>query len=321
MIPVERLNAIPLLGGVSAELRQRFAEHFREESVEAGRTIFAEGGPGDAMFFVAEGRVSIQKTLDKEKKTFKTLAVMQEGDFFGEMALLEREPRSATAVAMVPTKLLVLPVEEVRQWLAGDARIPLRLFLPFLEALSVRLRETTREMALFFDVGRALVQDPDSQRLAAEVLEAVVRAFDDPVTAGFWLWNEFTNDYEMVAGVGDWVEAHRGSRSSGDPLFTWLAEKGECALSADWEQDERFASARSAWPTAKSVLASPVPGDKRPAGFMVLSHDVLGGYFTPSHRRMLAGVANLVGPAFSNAYFRLEKRAQERLDRARQDYR
>ena len=104
MIPVERLNAIPLLGGVSAELRQRFAEHFREESVEAGRTIFAEGGPGDAMFFVAEGRVSIQKTLDKEKKTFKTLAVMQEGDFFGEMALLEREPRSATAVAMVQVR-------------------------------------------------------------------------------------------------------------------------------------------------------------------------------------------------------------------------
>jgi CRP/FNR family cyclic AMP-dependent transcriptional regulator len=85
---------------------------------------------------------------------------MQTGDFFGEMALLEREPRSASAIAVEATTLLVLPVEDVRAWLSADARVPLRLLLPFVEALSARLRETTREMTLFFNVGRVLVQDP-----------------------------------------------------------------------------------------------------------------------------------------------------------------
>lgn len=321
MIPLDRLSVIPVLSGVAPELRTRLAERLTEEKIPAGRLVFSEGGPGDAVYFIAEGKVSIQKTLDKARGLSKTLAVMQTGDFFGEMALLEREPRSASAIALEPTILLVLPVEDVKNWLSADARVPLRLFLPFVEALSARLRETTREMTLFFNVGRVLVQDPDSHRLGAELLDTVALAFDDPVTAGFWLWNDFSGEYEMVAGKGLWTEAHRGARSEKDPLFAWLMDKKECALSTDWPNDERFASAQTAWPSLRSLLAVPVPGDRRPIGFFVLSHEGMTNYFTPAHRRMLAGMANLVAPSFDSAFLRLEKRAQEKLNRARQDYR
>jgi ribosome-associated protein len=254
MIPLERLAVIPVLSGVAPELRERLAERLREEPIPAGRLIFNEGGPGDAVYFIAEGKVSIQKDLDKARGLSKTLAVMQTGDFFGEMALLEREPRSASAIAVEATTLLVLPVEDVRAWLSADARVPLRLLLPFVEALSARLRETTREMTLFFNVGRVLVQDPDSHRLGAELLETVILAFDDPVTAGFWLWNDFSGEYEMIAGKGLWTEAHRGARSEKDPLFAWLMEKKECALAGDWSTDERFAAAQTAWPSLRSLV-------------------------------------------------------------------
>ncbi|HEC79855.1 MAG TPA: cyclic nucleotide-binding domain-containing protein, partial [Firmicutes bacterium] len=66
-----------------------------------GEVICKEGDKGDSMYIIYEGAVKITKRAhDKET----TLAVLKEGDFFGEMAIIDREPRSASAIAEGETK-------------------------------------------------------------------------------------------------------------------------------------------------------------------------------------------------------------------------
>ena len=71
------------------------------ESYAAGETIFAEGDPGDGMFIVRSGQVEL-RTGDVRRET------VGEGEFFGEMALIDNEPRSASAVALTDCQLTVV---------------------------------------------------------------------------------------------------------------------------------------------------------------------------------------------------------------------
>lgn len=75
-------------------------------SVASGRIVFNEGDPGAEMYVIIEGEIEIVKRTSLE--TSKTLTTLKRGDIFGEMALIDELPRSATAIAKKPGKLLVL---------------------------------------------------------------------------------------------------------------------------------------------------------------------------------------------------------------------
>jgi CRP-like cAMP-binding protein len=319
VISPERLAALPSLAALPAEARARLAEKFQETAHPDGQCIVAEGDRAESLYFVAEGRVEIRKLIDRTSGEQKVLSVLEPGDFFGEMALLEDAPRWASAVAQGPVTLLSLSAGEIRDWLAGDARVPLRFCLPFVGTLNARLRQTAREMMLLFDVGRLLAQNLDSAELARGLLQVLTRGLDEPVLAGFLLWRDYSLEYEMVAKEGPWPG---GPWPASDPLLGWMSARGECFLSSAWETDERVsAPARAAWPAMRSLLAAPVLGERRPAGFFLFGHASKENFFTPTQRRVLAGVANLVGPAFEGAARRLEKQAEDRLRQSRRDAR
>jgi CRP-like cAMP-binding protein len=84
--------------------RQIYDKHVRE--FPAGNVIFREGDRGNEMFVVISGDVEISKATSSTSS--KTLIVLSKGDIFGEMAIIEKKSRSATATAVTDTRLLVL---------------------------------------------------------------------------------------------------------------------------------------------------------------------------------------------------------------------
>ncbi|HMV76662.1 MAG TPA: cyclic nucleotide-binding domain-containing protein [Leptospiraceae bacterium] len=74
-------------------------------SVKAGKYIFKEGDSGTSMYIVMEGVVDIHIVINGEETN---LAVMKQGDFFGEMALFREKPRSASARVMQDVRLAVI---------------------------------------------------------------------------------------------------------------------------------------------------------------------------------------------------------------------
>ncbi|MBX3274386.1 MAG: Crp/Fnr family transcriptional regulator [Sandaracinaceae bacterium] len=97
-----------------------------------GEVLFREGEPGDLMFVLQSGSVRITKTVKGEEKT---LAVLGPGEFFGEMAILNDKPRTATATVEEPTKVLVLGARTFEQMVVSNAEIAVRL----IKRLSRRL--------------------------------------------------------------------------------------------------------------------------------------------------------------------------------------
>ena len=106
---------------------------------EAGETIFKEGDLGTEMYIVHEGKIEIVKELPTEQRT---LAVLEKGDFFGEMAILEDLPRTATARAQTAAKVLLINGSTFDQMLRSNPEIAVRM----MRKLSRRLRETDRQL-------------------------------------------------------------------------------------------------------------------------------------------------------------------------------
>ena len=84
----------------------------------AGQVIFRENEPGDNMYIILEGAVEILK--EAQGGSSKVLTTVGKGEFFGEMALIDDRPRSATAVASVPCKLLVMSDDHLDSYIVAN---------------------------------------------------------------------------------------------------------------------------------------------------------------------------------------------------------
>jgi len=99
------LAAVPLLAPLDREQRETLAAALRVVHAEAGSAVVREGEPGDAFYLVARGRLEVVAGVPPDDRR---LAVLDQGDWFGELALLRDRIRSATVRALVPCVLLAL---------------------------------------------------------------------------------------------------------------------------------------------------------------------------------------------------------------------
>jgi ATP-binding cassette subfamily B protein len=100
----ELLPKIPLFSFLDEKSLPRLIDGVRLVSLAEGEELFHQGDPGDAMYVIVEGAV----IPIAEGEVRKKLAVLEEGDFFGEIALVTSQPRNATIEALVDTTLLSL---------------------------------------------------------------------------------------------------------------------------------------------------------------------------------------------------------------------
>lgn len=130
----DRLRHIPLFAHLGSDEIERIARAAREKSYPKGSVILFEDDPGDALYVVVSGEVKV--VLIGEDGREVILSILDDGDFFGEMALIDDQPRSAHVIAMEDSNLLVLRREDFQSALQDVPRIALGL----LRALSRRLR-------------------------------------------------------------------------------------------------------------------------------------------------------------------------------------
>jgi CRP-like cAMP-binding protein len=134
MSVAQTLRGVPLFAHLGDEELSRVAGAVRERTYPRNSVIVFEDDPGDALYIVAGGQVKV--VLIGEDGREVILAVLTQGDFFGEMSLIDDEPRSAHVIAMEDAQLLVLRREDFQRGMEEYPRIALGL----LRALSRRLR-------------------------------------------------------------------------------------------------------------------------------------------------------------------------------------
>src|SRR5829696_4599756 len=115
---VSALAKCPLFAHANEATLDSVAGSLRRRRFRRNEVIFHQGDPGDSLHIVGAGAVKI--VLPSAEGEEAIIATLREGDFFGELSLLDGAPRSATATALEPTETLVLPRSIFKELMADD---------------------------------------------------------------------------------------------------------------------------------------------------------------------------------------------------------
>lgn len=120
---------MPLFAGLEQDELERLASEFRERTFGEGDRISIEGAEGLTFFVIEEGEVSVAAQG-------REVARLGPGDHFGEIALVDKRPRTATVTALGPVRAHMLPIWSFRPIVEGSPELGWKL----LESLAGRLR-------------------------------------------------------------------------------------------------------------------------------------------------------------------------------------
>jgi CRP/FNR family transcriptional regulator, cyclic AMP receptor protein len=147
----DHLKTIPLFSELTTTELDLLLEKAREQRYPRGSIVFYEGDPGDFLMVVLTGKVKV--VLLGEGGQEIILAMLGPGNFFGEMAILEAAPRSATVMTAEQSEFLILDQQSFSALIQGHPSISQKI----LKHLSERLRqadEQIRSLAMFDIYGR-----------------------------------------------------------------------------------------------------------------------------------------------------------------------
>jgi len=208
----EALRGCGLFGNADEQTLDALAAALRVRRFRKAETVFHQGDPGDALFIVASGTVKVVLPSDEGAEP-AIVAVLGPGEFFGELAILDGAPHSATIVAIEPTETLVLHRDAFLALI--DSEPELRRAL--LASLATEIRRLTGhvEDLHFLDL---------PGRLASRILRLSVECEPDPDGAIRISW-PYTQS-ELAGMIG-------GSRQSVNRLLADLAEEGLVRIERD----------------------------------------------------------------------------------------
>ena len=154
MIETELLSNVPLFAHLPADALTEFAQRSRRRRYGRGDAIFYQGDPGMSLCLVLAGRVKLSLASTEGRELI--IDLVGSGEVFGEMALLDGEPRSADAVAVEPSELLLLDRPEFVDCLVKRPQLAIEL----LSILHRRIRRDTMLLqdAAFLDVPARLAR-------------------------------------------------------------------------------------------------------------------------------------------------------------------
>lgn len=278
------LKSVRLLGQIPESQLASLAGVLKPLSLADGQLVFEEGSVGRSLFFVAEGAVRISKRVAKEQ--VKDLAILAPGDCFGEMALVSPTPRSARATAQGATQLLELEAGQLQEWLKSHPEHAIGFFTQLVELQSGRLRRTSSELALLFDLSSLLLEPAaTSKDLLRAAFERVLPHMHGAWSAAAFLYNRYNEEYEPAASVGAFDDAAKIAVGDGAP----------------------------GWRDAATFFA-PLPGEKHPVGYLLFrSQGPLGDEDRTETGRTLTTAARLMRSAVENIEHRTEEKLRARL--------
>jgi CRP/FNR family cyclic AMP-dependent transcriptional regulator len=124
----------------------------KEKRVKKNEIIFKESAVGDAFYLIILGSVRISTMVPGVGE--EALTILREGEYFGEMALIDDAPRSASAIANEDTLLLLIEKDNFRKLLAKETGIAYKLLWVFTKTLSARLRKTDEQLKSIFSIAK-----------------------------------------------------------------------------------------------------------------------------------------------------------------------
>jgi len=254
-----------------------------------GEIIFKEGDEGDRMYVIQSGRVQITK---KTSSGDLTIATLGKGEIFGEMALFDRLPRSATAAALDEARILSIDKKKLFQTIDRDPT----LVFNTLESMSRRIRRLDEEFTKLrkskLDILQIFVNVDETCSFILEEAKNFIKADNGSIM----LYSDEEKSLFIKAAFGtEWnpkTKLNTGEGIAGDVLKTGKAE-----LINNVSMDPRYKKGSA---DINSVLCVPIRGRNRHLGVINMSR-ISENLFVIEDLKLLRFIAIYASVAIENA--------------------
>jgi CRP-like cAMP-binding protein len=310
----EELKHIAVLQGMDAGALARLAAALEEKAYGDGQTVFAEGDPGDSMYFIVKGHVRIEKRAQAASAVHKILTVLEAGDYFGEMALLDQKPRSASAVAAGDATILRLSKAAFDQMQGQSSAAGMSVLFAMIRTSSERIRRLSSQLVVYDEVGKAIGESRELQTLLDVILQQLLSATD--ADWGLLLLRSQFSDSLEIRGQANLTltSVQREAVTKGEGFLWTVLQNPQDQLVANLDEHETFKSSpRLGFETA-SLLLSPITVEDQFLGLIVLGGNERE-QLDLNALHLARGVARQAGQAILNARHREEEQARSRHSR------
>lgn len=144
---IEFLRKVLIFEDLSDQKIEELAGFLIEIHKRKGEVIFNEGDPGNSLFIIQEGKVEITKQIREDLEQQAGITIFNAGDFFGEMAVIDEKPRSASARATEPTILLEMTKDDFFSICMTEPKV----FLSLFKLVTMRIRDSNELLASVLD--------------------------------------------------------------------------------------------------------------------------------------------------------------------------
>lgn len=312
-------NSITMFKDISFAVVQQFKHLLKEEKYTAGQTVFSEGDPGDALFIVKKGEIIINKLIDKKTNSYKTLASLGPGDFFGEIALIDSGPRTASAIAKAEVELYRISRESFNGLLKTDPTSAISLLLSLLQTVSSRLRQTDKELVTVYETGKIIGSAENLKSMCEQILNRVMESVEGEEGGLIAVWNEFNDEFDVVAEYG--IETSFINNGipilKTEPMIRAVIENQERLIVNDLVDDDRFKTDEKRLYYGASILICPFVAMEKVSGLIILFNRTKASAFTKDQINMVSGITAQVAATINNMKHREEDSARQRLEQSR----
>ena len=139
----ELLLSMPPFEELSSKYIKLLMQIIHNRAYESNEYIFYQGDPGIALYIIRDGSVAITQTVAENKVI--ELAELERGDFFGELALLDDEVRSGSAIAIEPSSLAVIFKPDLDEFIERYPKVGIKILRGISTIISTRLRRLNDE--------------------------------------------------------------------------------------------------------------------------------------------------------------------------------
>jgi signal transduction histidine kinase/CRP-like cAMP-binding protein len=320
---IEALKKNKLLSGVSENLISELARNSIVEKFKPGDVILQEGEFGDKVCLLINGRVKVLKLADTKGKI---LFEMSDGDFFGEMALIDLRPRSASVVALGECEVVSIPANYFENLIHREPQILINIAKELSERLRVsnekllkdfleyekEVTEQINKLNYLIEITKRVNSTIDIDELLKIILEIALE-ITNADRGTVYLVDEMTGELWSKVLQGDEIKEIR--LKIGQGIAGYVAQTGEVINLIDAYQDPRFNPEvdRKTGYRTKTMLCQPIKdkNDKIVGVFQLINKK--DGVFTKKDEEMLSALSIHASIAIQNAKMAQELVTSERL--------
>lgn len=286
---IEKLRAHPFFREVADDALETLASRLTRRTLAEGEVLFHEGDEGDAIYIVDDGELAIVKGGT-------TLAALRAGQVLGEMALFEKERRSADAVATEPTVVHAIRNDDMTAFLLEHPTCGAQFLFAASKELSRRLRISSEFLTTVFETGRIVGSGFGITEMSERILTRLLDDIGEATSGTILVYNPFGETYEIVGRAG--------------PSKLDLEEAIEVL------QQHKHQNMFQAQASAMILAVALKDARDDVLGYLWLEKEG-DTRFTPQEEVVVGAVGQQTGLGILNAYGRQEDEARSRLERGR----